>query len=202
MNVKQLLLVMCLLMFFGGTSARADGLGYNLVDLGYESFNDPSSSGITSDHAYTVDGSYALTKSFIVGGAYQHETANLPLGDYSANGYSAGVGYRIPLTDRVDLFPQLSYDSVNASATQAGVNASRTDTGYDLSVELRGLVTDKVELDGGFDHSSVGSATNNLFVTGLYSFTNNVAVGLSYSDAQSNGSTITGWAVALRYYFR
>lgn len=202
MNVKRLLLVTCLLMLFGATSARADGLDYNLVDLGYASFNDPASSGVTSDHAYTLDGSYALTESFVIGGAYQHETANLPLGDYSANGYSAGVGYRIPLTNRVDLFPELSYDSVNASETVAGTSASKTDTGYDLSVELRGLVTDRVELDGGVDHSSVGSATNSLFATGLYSFTNNVAVGLSYTDGRSNGSTITGWSVAFRYYFR
>lgn len=188
------------------TAASADAPHYDFADLLYQTVNDPSESGFSSDHVIGVDGSYAFTDRVIGMASYGHENADFSVsgvnGTVSGDSYAVGVDYRFPLSDSVDLLPNLSYLSAKASATATGFSNSVTNTGYDVGVQLRAMVTSRVELGGSIDHSSPGAATNSVGVSALYNFTPAFAVGIGYASATSNGQNSTGWTVGLRYYFK
>src|SRR5690349_20646851 len=100
-------------------AALADAPRYDFLDVAYQTFNDPSGSGYSSDHAYSLSGSYAFTDQFLGGASYGHESADLSAfgfkGSASANVYSLGVGYHFPLASNLDLVPNLSYVSAHSS---------------------------------------------------------------------------------------
>ena len=187
------------------TAARAAAPRYDFMDLAYQSINDPASTGLTSDHAFGLDGSYAFTDRFIGIASYAHESADFNMfgsGTVSGNGYSVGVGYRFPLNGNVDLVPNLSYISTDASASVGGFSSSTSNTGYDVGVQLRAMVTDQFELDGSVDHASPGSSTNSVGVGALYNFTPAFAVGVGYGLSTAGGQNTNAWTLALRYYFK
>lgn len=198
-------------MAVSATAAYADAPRYDFVDLSYQSINDPSSEGLSSDHGYGFDASYAVTTNWLVSANYGHENADFSFasvngpanGTVSGDSYELGIGYRFPLSDSVDLVPNLSYGSGHATASATGfISNSQTNSGYDAGVELRAMVTSAVELDANVDHLTPGSATNQIGVGALYNFTHSFAVGLGYDVATSDGQNTTGWTLALRYYFK
>ena len=207
MKIKRVLVLYGILGATAASSAAwADSPRYDFLDVGYQSFNDPSSTGLSSDHGYSLDGSYAFTDRLIAGADYVHEKADFTIstittGTISGNAYSAGLGYRFPLSSNVDLVPNLSYVSEHSTASSVGFSNSTSDTGYDLGVELRAMVMDRLELDADVDHSTPGSSTNTVDLAALYEFTSAFAVGVSFANQSAKGQTTTAWSLALRYYF-
>lgn len=196
------------------TAAYADTPRYDFADLSYQSIIDPPGTGsglargleFSSDHAYGLDASYALTDNWVLGGSYSHENADAKFlnltGTTSGDSYEFGIGYRFPLSGSVDLVPSLSYLSEHASESFDGDTISNSNNGYDAGVELRAMVTPVVELDANVDHTTPGFATNEVGVAALYDFTRSFAVGLGYAESTSNGQNSSGWTLALRYYFK
>ena len=203
---RTLLLLAVLGTAAASPAAQAAAPDYNFLDVFYQNINDPASSGFTSDHALGVAGSYAFTDQFIGAASYAHESADFNVfgvsGTASGNTYEAGIGYRFPLAENVDLVPNLSYVSENASAGAGGFSNSTSDTGYDVGVLLRAMVTDKFELDASADHSTPGTASNTVGVAALYNFAPSFAVGVGYGSQTANSQNTNAWSLALRYYFK
>ncbi len=189
-------------------SAYADAPRYDFATLSYQTNNDPSGSGLSSDHAYGIGLSYALTDNIIGAASYGHEKADVnafgSTGTTSGNSYEVGLGYRFPLTDSLDLVPNLSYVHTSQSLDAPGLvlTNSGSNSGYDAGVLLRAMVTPAVELEASVDHTTPGSSSNTVGVGALYNFTRSFAVGLGYSSSTSGGQTSNGWSLALRYYFK
>ncbi|MGE5624748.1 MAG: outer membrane beta-barrel protein [Bacillota bacterium] len=206
-TLKTLGAISVLAAAFGASSAYADAPRYDFVDLGYTSISDPSGSGLSSDHAYGVDGSFGFTDNLIGLASYAHESADFSLfgisGTASGNSYEAGLGWRFPLTSNMDIIPSLSYAHSSASARASfGPSASTSDSGYDAAVTLRAMVTDKLELDAGVDHSSPVASSNTVGVSGFYNFTSVFALGLGYADSRSDGQDTNAWMLTARFYFK
>ena len=192
---------------FAATNAYADAPRYDFFDLSYQNNSDPSGSGLSSDHDYGVSGSYAFTDNWIGGASYAHESADFnpagfSSGTVSGNSYEAGIGYRFPLTASVDLVPNLSYAHESSDVSFPGLSSSTSGSGYDAGVLLRAMVTDKVELNASFDHTTPIASANTWGVGGLYNFTPAIAVGLGYSETSSGGQTTNSWTAVFRYYFK
>ncbi len=212
MRMKLFTGVMAVLGTAVSTAAWADAPRYDFAEAFYQSFNDPSASGLGSDHAFGVDGSYALTDRWIGMASYAHEQADYsppsPFSGLQTNAslsgdsYEFGFGYRFPLTGSVDLVPNLAYDSQSASASAPGFSNSVSNSGYDAGILLRAMATPRVELDAAFDHTTPGSASNQVALAALYGFTPDLSVGLAYASARSGGQSTTGWSLTLRYYFK
>ncbi len=190
------------------STVYADSPNYDYLDLSYANFSDPSNSGLSSDHGYGLDGSYAFTSNIIGMASYGHEKADINAfgssGTTTGNDYSAGLGYRFALTDSLDLVPNLSYVHTSQSLDAPGLvlSDSGSNSGYDAGVLLRAMVTPAVELDANVDHSTPGSSSNDIGVAGLYNFTRSFAVGLGYDSITSQGQTGGSWSLALRFNFR
>ncbi len=185
------------------TAALADAPRYNFGDLSYSSISDPSGSGLSSDHAFGLDGSYAFTDRVIGIASYAHESADFNFfgsgGSVSSNLYSVGAGYRVPLTDSVDLVPNLSFASADTSVSGGG---SSSDTGYVAGVMLRAVVAPQWEVDGSVNHSSVGSAATSVGIGALYDITPEWSVGFAYQNTSTSGDSFNSWTLAARYYFK
>ena len=205
MNIKRVLTILAFASCLLPLAAEAAAPDYDYLQFSYASINDPSGSGISSDHGYGLSGSYDFTGNWFVGAGYSHETADGPLGtSLTGNLYDLGIGYHYPLNSNWDLVPSLTYLSskVEASAPGAGTFFSETDTGWDEGLGMRGMVTEQLELDAGLDHSSAGSSSNSVSVAALYNFTHSIAAGVGYASARANGQDTSSWQVAFRYYFR
>ncbi len=214
MQKKNLFTLLAAAAVTSATAAYADTPRYDFVDLSYQSISDPPGTGsgiargfeFSSDHAYGLDASYALTDNWVLGGGYSHENADVSYlnlaGTANGDSYELGIGYRFPLSDSVDLVPSLSYLSEHASESFHGPSVSNSDSGYDAGVELRAMVTPVVELDANVDHTTPGFATNQVGVAALYNFTRSFAVGLGFAESTSNKQNTSGWTLALRYYFK
>lgn len=208
---NALLLLSILGLLSLSTAALADAPNYDYAELGYQSISDPATSSYDSDHAYILDGSYAMTDRWILVGSYGHEKADLNVpglsGSASGDAYSLGVGYRIPLTGSVDLVPNLAYDSdhatSSASYTPGGTTSyTQINNNYDLGLALRAMVAPQFELDANFDHIAPSTRANTLGVAAVYDFTPSFAIGAGYASEASNGQTTTGWTVVFRWYFK
>lgn len=206
MRMKSLALLTGLASATISAATLADTPRYDFADVLYQSINDPSSSGLSSDHAYVVDGSYGFTTNLIGAASYGHETADLTVlgikGTASGNSYEAGLGYRFALTESLDLVPNLSYDHSSATSSAAGSSVSNSDSGYDAGLLLRAMLTSQFELDANVDHTTPGSSANTVGIAALYNFTPSFAVGVGYATQSSNGQNTNGFTVALRYYFK
>ncbi len=189
------------------SGAYADAPRYDFGDVFYQNVNDPSGSGLSSDHGYGLDGSYAFTDNIIGIASYSHAKADISAfgisGTTSGNSYEAGLGYRFPLTGSIDLIPSLSYAHTSQSLDAPGLTLGNggSDSGYDAAVQLRAMVTPAVELEANVDHATPGTSSNTIGVGALYNFTHSFAVGLGYASSTANAQTANGWTVALRYYF-
>lgn len=206
MYTKRIFVLLSVIALTAAASvAQAGSPRYDFASVSYQTINDPSGSGFNSDHAYGVSASYDLNGGLLLGGSYAHESANFSVlnvnGSASADIYEAGLGYRIPLSDNVDIIPNLAYVSASSSASASGYSASQTDTGYDAGIMLRAMVSETVEVDASFDHTTPSVSSNTIGVGVLFDVARNAAIGIGYGDNRSEGQDTTAWSATFRYYF-
>lgn len=199
-------------------SAHADGLGYTYLDVDYFHIM-PDSTYVDSHPAYGVFGSYALPADLVLSGSYLHSSSynankfSPAFGDETDNDAQLGLGYRIHLSDRVDLVPGLDYVSNHAGFSGPLSPLSIDGKGYDLNLTPRFLVTDALELNLSVDHFRVHYTENFNFrppyndigngesVGAVYSFTPGFALGGDYGRSTSNGLTSKAYDLFARFYF-
>ena len=198
-------------------TAHATGLGYTYLDLDYFHIMPPSPL-VDSHDAYGVFGSYALPANLVLSGSYLHSSypANkftTTLGDETDNDTQLGIGYRIPLSDRIDLVPGLDYVSDRSDYGGLGSVANTDGKGYDLNLTPRFLVTDALELNAEVDHFRVhyteafrlrpdfNTIGNGISVGAVYSFTRSFALGGDYAHSTSDGSIAKSYDLFARFYF-
>ena len=109
---------------------------------------------------------------------------------------AVGGGFYMDLSDRADFYAALSYIQAEISAPGLG---SADEDGYGVAVGVRGMVTDKVELNGSLSYSDLGDgADGTSFGAGaLYSFTETFALGV----ALETDDDVTVYGIGARFYF-
>ena len=175
--------------------AMADGLSYNFIQLGYQKADlDDDLAGISVDgDGYGISGSFEVGENFFIGAGYSALDFDFGV---DLDQLSIGGGYHMSLSDRSDFYATLSYIRAEASVSGFG---SVDDDGYGVSVGIRGLLSDNVELNGSIAYSDLGDgADGTAFGAGaLYSFTENFALGFDVSVDDD----VTMYGVGARFYF-
>ena len=129
-------------------AARADDFDYTYAE-GYVLSVDPAhQSG--SPAGPGVDGSYAVAPNAHVFAGYSHVSCC----DISQNSFDIGAGWNTRLADKVDLFVDGEFLSVNTSG-------NGTDSGWGVTGCLRWWLIDRLEFDGYVMHTDVSSNTEN-----------------------------------------
>ena len=184
-------------------AAQADDLGYKYLDLAYLSTSYSGGAGLDNGNGYLLRGSLALPENWLLQGSYSHVAADITNSggvSLSMNHYNLGAGYRIALADKLDLVPSLAYASEHDSSSFA----SKSYSGYDLGLTLRGLATDQLEWKLRAVHTSAGivGQSANLVGAGVaFRLNDRLAVGGEYAHASNNGLGINTLAIFGRVYF-
>ena len=182
-------------LVFSVSPALAGGLSYNFVELGYQNAElDDDFAGISVDgDGYGISGSFEVGESWFVTASYG--TLDFDFG-VDLDQLSIGGGFYMDLSDRADFYAAISYIQAEISAPGFG---SADEDGYGVTVGLRGMVTDKVELSGGISYSDLGDgADGTAFGAGaLYSFTDTFALGVNIETDDD----VTVYGIGGRFYF-
>jgi hypothetical protein len=165
-------------------AAQADGLDYNYVSVGAIKTNAIETS-LSPSTGYLVDVDWELPANILVGADYTHQRFGYSF--YSGfhetmRDETFDVGYKFSLSDRVDLAARLVHDSTRITEQGGFPTYNASDSGNGISLELRSMLTDHLELDGGFLHLRQDETSNSLSVGLLYSFTHLFALGSDLTD--------------------
>lgn len=171
--------------------ASAEDFDYTYFNAGY---------GIVEFDDIDVDGDgFGIGGSFEIGEQFHafagYELASLDF-DVDATQWNAGFGYHTMLSEVVGAYANLSYQYVEVDVPGFG---SADDNGYGFAVGLRFAATPELELTGGIQYVDLSDSGDNtgFGAGGLYSFTDNFAVGLAGSwDDDATSYQLTG-----RFYF-
>ena len=171
-------------------AAQAEDLAYRYLDLGYLSTSYSSDSGLDNGNGYLLRGSFALPQNWLLQGSYSHVSADFTNSggvSFTMNHYNLGVGYRYALGDKLDLVPSFAFAQEHDSTSFA----SKSYSGYDLGLTLRGIVSEQLEWKLRATHTSAGIGGNdaNLLGAGIaYKFTPQFAGGVEYAHARNSGA--------------
>lgn len=190
--MKRSLLLMVL--FAISASAHADDFGYNSVTASYGliEFDDFDTDG----NSLGINLSVEVGDSFFVFGSYGQAEIDGSNGTADIDAYNLGVGFHMPLSDKMDLVASASYEYADTTVPGLG---SDDDNGYGLGLGVRFAATEKIEIDGSvnFVDLSDGGNDTSLGAAFLYNFTSNFSLGA----AGSWNDDSTAYSVGARFYF-
>lgn len=191
--------LMILAAFSLSGAAYAEGFDYSFIEGSYSQLD---IDGLGDGDGLGVGGSYAFTDSFHAFGSFETgeidvdlgTIGGVPLGSFGVDvdQMKAGVGYNMPLSDKVDLIATAAYMSLDLSGFD--------DSGYEVGVGLRGMASPAIELSGGIEYADVGDFLDGdtSFSAGfLYHFSEAVAVGAGGSW----GDNMSSYALNGRFSF-
>jgi len=181
--------LMILLLAFS-TAVNAEGFNYNYISVGYgntdvDELNDDGD-------GFVFGGSYAYNDSLHIFAGYEDAELNSVV---DVTRWNAGIDYNTSLSDTLDMFARLSYESLDFDVP----GPRSDDSGYAFSVGARRRAGNQLELSAAVnyvDYNDRGDDTG-IEIGVLYDFSSTWALGLlgEWSDDAST-YTISG-----RFYF-
>lgn len=188
---KQILVGTALLIGATGTALAADGIGYSYLEAGYATTDIDGGEGGGNADELSIGASAAFGESLF---GFGH-ISTWDYAGFKATYLALGVGFHAGISDSVDFVTGLSLE-------MADPEGGGSETGYGLSVGLRGMATENLELNGEVQYTDFGSGANGTTFTvgGRYNFSEMFAAGLHVSVDDEGESTTFG--LSLRYSFR
>ena len=176
-------------------AASADGFSYNYLTLGYGNVEIFDADG----DGFNLGGSYAFSDN--IHGFLGYETGELE-SIVDATRIRAGIGYNTGLTDALDMYARLSYESIDLDVPAILVPilglGDSDESGYGVGIGGRFRATDQLELNGGIKHVDYGDFDEtSLEIGGVYSFNDKWSLGLQGDF----GDDISTYALSGRFYF-
>lgn len=186
MNRVMFILVTTLL----ATPAVAESPDWNFVQGAYQNADIDVAGFDVDGDGLGISGSFEIAELVHLFAGYQ--TFDFDFG-VDLDQLAVGVGWHPGMTDTTDLVFEVAYLSAEASA--AGF--SDDEDGYGVTLGLRSMVQDNLELAGGINYVDVGDDDTSIDLQGWYTFTNALAVGAGVEFGDD--ATILG--IGLRWYF-
>lgn len=181
-----------ILLLMAATPAMAD-ISYNYVDLSVQRIElDVPGADVDGD-GIAIGGSFEIAEDWFVQAGYG--TADFDFG-VDLDQFALGLGYRSAISQTSDVFATVSYLRADVSASGFG---SADDDGFGISVGVRAMLTDVLELNGsiGYVDLDQGGDGTSISAGGLYSFTDTFALGLGIGFDED----VTSYGIVGRIYF-
>lgn len=175
-------------------AALAETPSYNYIEGVYQrvDLDDDFGPSIDGD-GFGIGGSYELAENWHIFGGYS--TTGFDFG-IDLNELAIGGGYHADISDTTSFYANLAYVRAEVDASGFG---SVDDNGYGLMVGLRGMVTERLELDGNLGYVDLGDGSDGtaLGASALYAFTDGFSAGLTTSFDED----VTAYGLIARVYF-
>lgn len=182
--------------------SRATSLSYTFADLGYTQ-RKSDDSDIKFD-GFGAAGSFALADLtglplYATAGYSLLETEKFSGGSVEVTDYYVGAGYRLGLSDTLDLNAELQAVQAELKGKDSFAGAKDDESGFRLGVGARFLFTPQFEVGGGVTYEDIGDDSETIIgVNGLY----HIVHGFSAVANVFTSSDATGFGVAGRYNFK
>lgn len=183
-----------LTLVFLAVPAMAGDLSYNYVQAGYGWLTlDDDLIGDLDGDGFNINGSVEVGENWYIFAGYSNTGFDYGI---DLDELGVGVGFHAPISARADFFATVAYISAEVSASGFG---SADEDGYGISVGLRGMATDKVELTGALAYADLGDGADGTSIggTALYNFTDNFAAGIDVGFEED----VTAYGIVGRLYF-
>lgn len=175
--------------------AFAGDISYNYVELGYQKIDiDDVVPGVNIDgDGFGINGSFEIAESWFIGAGYSQ--ADFDFG-VDLDQLALGVGWHTTMSNASDLYALVQYVEAEVSASGLG---SIDEDGFGVTIGVRGMVTDTVEIGGSIGYVDLGDAGDGTTFGAhlLYNFTENFAAGL-FVDLEEDA---TGYGAGIRLYW-
>ena len=181
-----------ILLLVAATPAMAD-ISYNYVDFSYQRINIDATVFDVDGDGFGIGGSFEIAEDWFVQAGY--DQADFDSG-IDLDQTSIGIGYKWPTSNTRDVFATLNY--IRAERSTSGFGAV-DDDGLGLSVGIRAMPTDNVEVNAALGYVDLDDAGDNITVSvgGLYSFNDAFALGLGTEFDDD----VTSYGIFGRFYF-
>lgn len=181
------------------TLSRGVPVPYTYAELGYlmSSLDDADADLDT----ISLGGSFLFMPSIFALGSYNSGSLDVGGADFDITSLQLGGGYRHALSTSIDLVASLEFVQAEIKDTPAD------DSGYQLSVGVRGLLMDKIEGAAGISHTDVfDEASTTLNLSALYDLSQFVpklqaGIDLALGDDAIIPESAKGYGVKVRYSF-
>ncbi len=172
-------------------SAQASDINYNYVQGNYGEID---IDGAKLD-GFGIEGSYKFNDNFYGFAGYDKFDKN----GASLSESNLGFGYAKSISDKTDWISELSF--VRNSVDIGFGNFS--DNGYRVATGLRGMVSDKVELNGKVSYTDVGDFGNGFGagVGAVFHVNDSFGLTAGYDYADRDSTDFNGWNVGARLSF-
>ncbi|QJR80733.1 porin family protein [Alteromonas pelagimontana] len=179
-------------------NAFAAAPSWDLVELGYAKAKLDFGAEEIEPAGAAFYGSKLLGENVFLAASYSVLSDDFDGADLDLDQGSLGVGYRFSATASTDVFAAVSYEYVKLSASYRGYSLKADDNGFGVTVGVRSMVTDTLELSSSIRHIEIDSeGETQISVGGNYFFTQAFAVGVSYSIADDEDMM----GISVRYNF-
>ncbi len=156
------------LLLLAGPALAAD-ISYNYGQLGYQwtTLEDVLPGLDVDGDGFGFGGAFEVGDSGFIQAGYQHTSFDFGI---TFEQISVGIGYHAALSQRTDFFAALSY--VKAEVLVVG-GGSASENGYGATIGVRGMVTEKLELDGAISYVDLGNGADGTAfgAAAIYNFT-------------------------------
>ena len=183
--------VLAIVLSAAALSAQASDINYNYVQGTY---GEVDLEGADLD-GFGIDGSIKFNDSFYgIAGYEKYDDNGVDLSEITA-----GVGFIKSVSDKTDWVSELSFVR---NKTDFGFG-SFSDNGYRVATGLRGMVSDKFELNGKVSYTDVGDFGNGFgaSVGAVYHVNDTFGITAGYDYADRDNADLDGWNVGARISF-
>ncbi len=172
----------------------AETPSYNYIEGSYQRVDLDIDFGPSVDgDGFGIGGSYELAENWHIFAGYS--TIGFDF-DIDLNELAVGAGYHADISDNTSFYANLAYVSAEIDVVGFG---SVDDNGYGVMVGLRGMVTDRVELDGSLSYVDLGDGADGTALGGsaLYAFSDSLSAGVTLGFDEDT----TTYGLVGRVYF-
>lgn len=191
-SILSLALISCL-----SAAAHADSPAWNTLQLG---FNVADVEGINGyePYGFSLAGTALVSDDLFVGASFGRLSDDVLDVDLDYDTTSVGIGYRLSATENTDVFAAISYEHVELTGDDGFRSESFDESGYGITVGLRSMVTNALELRGAISYVDIDDADETTVSFGAdYFITDRWSLGATYDI----GDDVDVWGVNARYVF-
>ena len=181
------------LLLLAGPALAAD-ISYNYIqlDYGFVELEDVVPGVSVDGDGPGISGSFEVGENWFIGAGYQKVDFDF---DVEFEQISAGLGYHTGIAANTDFFATVSYVQLDAS----GGGGSASENGYGATIGVRGMVSEKLELDGVIGYVDLGDGADgtSFGAAAIYNFTKTFSFGVNVGFEED----ATSYGAGVRLYF-
>ncbi len=182
------------------TNAFSKEISYDYLEGTYSLISDSSLSVDVDADGFAIGGSFSISPNIAITASFGAIDYDRVVGvDIESSGYNFGITTHTSIATGTDVFGNFSVVNSDVEASNGFATISDDDTGNSITVGLRHMITDSVEISAAFSRVDIFNDTGNMFGFGTRFYTGEkFSIGIGYSTADDVDSFLLNARIDLK----